>query len=64
MDTNTGLKNMNLRKKFFVILTAIVLFAWVLFFSYSRYALSITEQEFNDKAVLLGQPWGHSHNSD
>ncbi len=58
MDTNQSLRNLNLRKKFFVLLTAIVLFAWVLFFIYSRYSLNITEQEFNDKAALLAQTMG------
>ena len=58
MDTNQSLKNLNLRKKFLVVLTAIVLFAWVLFFIYSRYSLNATEQEFNDKATLLAQTMG------
>ncbi len=58
MNTNQRIANMKLRKKFSVLLTAIMLFAWALVFIYSRYSLSITEREFNDRATLLAQTMG------
>jgi methyl-accepting chemotaxis protein len=58
MNTNQSLKNMDLRKKFFIILTAMILFSWVLFFIYSRYTLSTAEQSYDDKATLLAQTMG------
>jgi len=58
MGTNLRLANLNLRKKFSILLTGIMLFAWVLFFIYSRYSLNVTEREFNDRATLLAETMG------
>lgn len=58
MRTNHRLADVNLRKKFSVLLTGIILLIWALFFIYSRYSLSATEHEFNDRAILLAQTMG------
>ncbi|HUI29741.1 MAG TPA: methyl-accepting chemotaxis protein [Candidatus Acidoferrales bacterium] len=58
MSVNQNLANLSLRKKFSVMLTVIMLFAWALLFIYSRYSLSTTENEFNERANLLAQTMG------
>ncbi len=58
MRMTQRLADLNLRKKFSVLLTGIILFTWALFFIYSRYSLTATEHEFNDRAVLLAQTIG------
>ena len=58
MNLDQKLTNMGLRKKFSMILTVIMLFAWALLFIYSRYSLSTTEHEFNERANLLAQTMG------
>jgi methyl-accepting chemotaxis protein len=58
MDVNQRLTSWSLRKKFSIILTVIMLFAWALLFIYSRYSLSVTEKEFNERAGLLAQTMG------
>ncbi len=58
MDFNQRLMNLSLRKKFSLSLTIIMLFAWALLFIYSRYSLSTTENEFNERANLLAETMG------
>jgi methyl-accepting chemotaxis protein len=58
MNVDQKLTNLSLRKKFSMILTVIMLFAWALLFIYSRYSLSTTENEFNERANLLAQTMG------
>ncbi len=49
---------MRLRKKFSILLTGFILFAWTLVFIYSRYSINVSEHELNDKANLLAQAVG------
>lgn len=58
MSVNQSLMNLTLRKKFSAILTVIAVFAWALLFIYSRYSISTTENEFNERATLLAQTMG------
>ena len=58
MNTNQFLSNAKLRRKFSALLAGIMLFAWILLFAYSRYSLNVTEQQFNQRAVLLAETMG------
>ncbi len=58
MDTSQRIANMRLRSKFSILLTGFILFAWTLVFIYSRYSLSVSEQQLDDKANLLAQAMG------
>ncbi len=58
MNVTRSILNLSLRKKFSVILTVIALFAWALLFIYSRYSISTTENEFNERVTLLAQTMG------
>ncbi len=58
MDTNQRIANMKLRKKFSILLTGFILFAWALVFVYSRYSVGVSEQQLNGKAELLAQAVG------
>lgn len=58
MNTNQFLSNAKLRRKFSVLLAGIMLFAWILLFAYSRYSLNVTEQQFNQRAILLAETMG------
>jgi len=58
MSTNQKISNLRLRKKFALLLTVIMFFGWGLVFLYSRYSLSMTEREFNERAALLAHTMG------
>lgn len=58
MSTNQRISNMKLRRKFAILLSAILFFAWALVFIYSRYSLSMTEAEFKDRATLMAKTMG------
>ncbi len=58
MSTNRRISNMKLRRKFAILLSAILFFAWALVFIYSRYSLSMTEAEFKDRATLMAKTMG------
>ncbi len=58
MRANQRLADLSLRKKFSLLLTGIMLFAWALLFIYSRYSLNTSENEFNERANLLAQTMG------
>ncbi|HQT90468.1 MAG TPA: hypothetical protein PL001_00380, partial [Candidatus Kryptobacter bacterium] len=55
MDTNQRIANIRMWKKFLIVLTGFILFAWTLVFIYSRYSLSVSEHQLNGKANLLAQ---------
>lgn len=58
MDTNQRIANMKLRKKFSILLSGFILFAWTLVFIYSRYSVGVSEGQLNAKAELLAQAVG------
>ncbi|MFQ5570360.1 MAG: methyl-accepting chemotaxis protein [Rhodothermales bacterium] len=53
-----NLSKLNLRRRFALLLGGIAAVAFILFFSYGRYSIGITEQEFEQRAVLLAQTLG------
>jgi methyl-accepting chemotaxis protein len=55
MDTNQRIANIRMWKKFLIVLAGFILFAWTLVFIYSRYTLSVSENQLNGKANLLAQ---------
>ncbi len=58
MKTQDRLANIKLRKKFFILLSGFILFAWTLVFIYSRYSLGVSEKQLDAKAELLAQAVG------
>jgi methyl-accepting chemotaxis protein len=58
MSLKQELADLSLRNKFTSTLMLVMLFAWALLFIYSRYSLSTTENEFNERANLLAQTMG------
>ncbi len=58
MNTNQRIANIKLRQKFFILLSAFIVFAWTLVFIYSRYSVGVSEHQLKDKANLLAQAVG------
>ncbi len=58
MTTDQRLANMRLSRKFSILLAALILIAWSIFFVYSRYSLNVSENEFDQKAQLLAKTIG------
>ncbi len=52
------LSGLNLRKRFMVQLGAIAFFTFILFFLFARYAINLTEREFEQRSILLAETLG------
>lgn len=53
-----NLSKLNLRRRFAILLGGMAAIAIVLFFIFTRYALNVTENEFEQRAVLLAETLG------
>ena len=53
-----NLSNLNLRRRFALLLGGIAAVSVVLFFIFTRYSLGVTENEFEQRALLLAQMLG------